>query len=124
MLSSFPVAVLVGIVLGFLSGLGVGGGTFLMLWLTLVLGMDPQSARCINLLFFIPCAICSSLFRWKQGTLPIKKLIVPILLGCIMAGIFSFWGSTLDTTVIKKIFGGLLIFAGIRELTYRPRQRN
>ena len=124
MLSSFPVAVLVGIVLGFLSGLGVGGGTFLMLWLTLVLGMDPQSARCINLLFFIPCAICSSLFRWKQGTLPIKKLIVPILLGCIMAGIFSFWGSTLDTAVIKKIFGGLLIFAGIRELTYRPRQRN
>jgi len=113
-----------GIVLGFLSGLGVGGGTFLMLWLTLVLGMDPQSARCINLLFFIPCAICSSLFRWKQGTLPIKKLIVPVLLGCIMAGIFSFWGSTLDTAVIKKIFGGLLIFAGIRELTYRPRQRN
>jgi len=124
MLSSFPVAVLMGIVLGFLSGLGVGGGTFLMLWLTLVLGMDPQSARCINLLFFIPCAICSSLFRWKQGTLPIKKLIVPVLLGCIMAGIFSFWGSTLDTAVIKKIFGGLLIFAGIRELTYRPRQRN
>ena len=124
MLSSFPVSVLVGIVLGFLSGLGVGGGTFLMLWLTLVLGMDPQSARCINLLFFIPCAICSSLFRWKQGTLPIKKLIVPVLLGCIMAGIFSFWGSTLDTAVIKKIFGGLLIFAGIRELTYRPRQRN
>lgn len=124
MLSSFPVAVLMGIVLGFLSGLGVGGGTFLMLWLTLVLGMDPQSARCINLLFFIPCAICSSLFRWKQGTLPIKKLIVPVLLGCIMAGIFSFWGSTLDTAVIKKIFGGLLIFAGIRELTYRPRPRN
>ena len=90
-----------------------------MLWLTLVVGLDPYTARCINLLFFIPCALCSSLFRWKQGSLPIKKLVLPIILGGTMAGIFSFLGSQLDTEVFKKIFGGLLLLCGIKELLYK-----
>ena len=37
MLESLPVALIVGTLLGFLTGLGVGGGSLLILWLTLVL---------------------------------------------------------------------------------------
>jgi len=54
MLESFPVLLAIGSVLGFLAGLGVGGGSLLMLWLTLVIGTDHSVARNINLLFFIP----------------------------------------------------------------------
>ena len=56
MLESLPVMLLVGIVLGVLSGLGIGGGSLLILWLTFVLGMDHETARGINLLFFVPSA--------------------------------------------------------------------
>ena len=45
MLESIPVMLIVGTVLGFLSGLGIGGGSLLILWLTMVLGSDPITAR-------------------------------------------------------------------------------
>ena len=34
MLESLPVIIIVGTVLGFLSGLGIGGGSLLIIWLT------------------------------------------------------------------------------------------
>ena len=45
MLESLPVAVIIGTVLGFLSGLGIGGGSLLILWLTAVLhtGLTPAA---------------------------------------------------------------------------------
>lgn len=118
---SFPIAAIVGLVLGFLAGLGIGGGSLLMLWLTLIVGMSPEEARCINLMFFIPCALCSSIFRLRQKTLPIKKILLPMALGCIMAAGCSFLSNRLDTDLLKKIFGFLLLFTGIRELLYKPK---
>ena len=122
MLESFPIAVLAGILLGFLSGLGIGGGSLLMLWLTLVLGMDHTSARGINLLFFIPSALIACLFRWKQGALQWKQILPAIIAGCAAAAVFSWLSMYLDTPVIKKLFGILLIATGLRELFYRPRK--
>ncbi len=122
MLNSYPVSIAVGIILGFLSGLGIGGGSLLILWLTLVLGMPAENARSINLLFFIPAAVIACLFRWKQGSLPLKKLWLSILLGCAAAGLLSWVGTFLDTDILKKIFGALLIVTGLRELFYRPRK--
>lgn len=122
MVGSFPVAIVVGLVFGFLAGLGIGGGSLLMMWLTLIVGMEPFSARCINLLFFIPCAICSSIFRWRQGDLPIKKLIAPIIVGAIFAGVFSYFSAMLDTQALQKVFGGLLILTGLREIFYQPKR--
>ena len=75
MLESFPFVLFVGTILGFLSALGVGGGSLLILWLTLIVNMDHNAARLINLLFFIPSAIVASVFRWKQGVLEIKRIM-------------------------------------------------
>ena len=121
MLESFPFALLVGVVLGYLAGLGVGGGSLLILWLTLVLGAPSQSARLINLMFFITAAGAVSIFRWKQGMLPLKKILPAIITGSIAAGIFSWVGLRLDAGLLKKLFGILLLFTGVRELFYRPR---
>lgn len=119
---SFPIAALVGAILGFLAGLGIGGGSLLMLWLTLIAGVSPMDARSINLMFFLPCAICSSLFRLKQGTLPIKKVLVPTALGCAMAAGCSYLSNRLDMEILKKIFGLMLLLTGIREILYKPKK--
>lgn len=111
----------IGCILGFLAGLGVGGGSLLILWLTLVLDMDPLTARSINLMFFIPCALCSSAFRIKQGDLPIKKLLLPMMLGGITAAGTSLIGPHLNAELLKKLFGILLLLTGIREVFYRPK---
>lgn len=111
----------IGALLGFLAGIGVGGGSLLVLWLTVALGTDPVQARCMNLLFFIPCALCASILRWRQGTLNFKKLLPPIVLGCISTGVFSWVSNAIDTGLLKKIFGLLLLCTGIREVCYRPK---
>lgn len=122
MLSSFPITLIVGSLLGFLSGLGVGGGSLLLLWLTLVLNLDPQTARSINLLFFLPSALIACCFRKKQGSLEIKPLIPAILAGCAAAAIFSWISNRINIDILKKGFGILLLIAGTRELLYRPRK--
>lgn len=122
MLESLPVVLLIGTVLGFLAGIGVGGGSLLVLWLTLILGMDHPQARLINLLFFLPSAIVASVFRWRQGTLQIRKIVPAIICGCIAAGISSYFSSAIDIAVLRKLFGGLLLITGLRELFYRPRK--
>lgn len=123
MVNSLPVMLLVGTGLGFLSGLGTGGGSLLILWLTFAVGMDQPEARAINLMFFIPSALIACLFRWKQGKLDIKKVLPAIISGCIFAGIFSWLSTVWDTWLLKKLFGCLLIFTAIRELLYRNQKK-
>ena len=122
MLESLPVTLAVGTILGFLAGLGIGGGSLLILWLTMVLGMAHPEARSINLLFFIPSALVACFFRWKQGCIHWKQIFPAILCGCISAAVFSWLGTRLDLALLKKCFGGLLILTGLRELFYRPKK--
>ena len=120
-LESIPVAILMGTLLGFLSGLGIGGGSLLILWLTVVLNTDPSTARNINLLFFLPSAVISCTIRIKQGNLRIKKLLPAIIAGCISAAVCSVISVKLNVNVLKKLFGIVLLATGLRELFYRPR---
>lgn len=122
MLESFPFAAAVGAVLGFLAGLGVGGGSLLMLWLTVVLGTQYTTARTINLLFFIPTALISCFFRRKQNTLDFRKILPAMLCGTVSAAVFSLLSSHLELEMLKKLFGVLLLVTGLRELFYRPRK--
>lgn len=121
MLNSLPVTLLVSTVLGFLAGLGIGGGSLLMLWLTAILGMEHPAARGINLLFFLPCAVISCLFRWKQGKLKFRHVLPAIISGCISAAVFAWLSGTIRLDVLQKLFGILLLATGLRELFYRPR---
>lgn len=121
MLNSFPVVIAVSTLFGFLAGIGVGGGSLLIMWLTLVLHTPHPQARILNLLFFLPSAIIASLFRWKQGKLEIKKILPAILAGSIGAAVFSVVSSHIDVEILKKAFGILLLVTGIRELLYKPK---
>lgn len=123
MLESLPVMLLVGTALGFLGGIGVGGGSLLILWLTAVLGMEHSIARNINLLFFLPCAAVATFFRWRQGGLDLRKVLPAILCGCVAAFFFSRLSTRLDTALLQKIFGGLLLLTGLRELFWRPHKK-
>ena len=122
MLDSVWIALPVSTLLGLLSGLGTGGGSMLILWLTVVLGMDPQTARAINLMFFLPSALVATALRWKKNALDLKTILPAILSGCAAAAAGAWLGTVLDLDLLKKLFGGLLIFTGIRELLYKPKE--
>ena len=122
MVTAFPFQVLLGTVLGFLSGIGTGGGSLLLLWLTVIAGIPPETARSINLLFFIPCALIACCFRWNRGLPDLKTLLPAILSGCISAVLFSWLGTDMNTRLLKKLFGGLLMVTGFRELLYKNKK--
>jgi len=121
MLESLPVSITIGTLMGFLAGLGVGGGSLLILWLTMVLDMSQEAARSINLLFFLPAAIITSLFRWRQGKLEFRRILPAQLAGIASAILFTSLARNLDTELLQKYFGFLLLITGLRELFYRPR---
>ena len=56
-MSEFLIPLLCGLGASIISAWGVGGGTLLLLVMTLFLGVDQRTAQGINLLFFLPTAI-------------------------------------------------------------------
>lgn len=122
MLNSFPLSALVGLALGLLAGLGTGGGSLLLLWLTLLAGVEADTAQTVNLLFFLTSAASVSLLRLRKGNLQIKKILPGILAGCAGAAAFSVLGRYLNAEILKMAFGVLLLLTGLRELLYRPRK--
>lgn len=117
------VNVLVGAGLGFLSGLGVGGGSLLLLWLTLVVGLPQSEARVMNLMFFVPCALLATAFRWKQSKLD-KRLLLP----AVAAGLAGAWlgniiGPGIDKEILRRAFGVMFLLCGIRELRWSAQKQ-
>ena len=123
MVNSNLFQILVAALLGTLAGLGVGGGSLLMLWLTSAAGVAYPEARTINLLFFLPCALISTLFRWRQGSISPKNLLPAIAAGAGCAILGAWLSGQLHLQLLKKLFGGLLILTGIRELLYKPKRK-
>ena len=112
---------LIGAALGFLSGLGVGGGSLLLLWLTLVMGVDQPTARVMNLQFFLPCALVATAFRWKQSR-PDWRLALPaIAAGLLGALAGNYLGPILNKDLLKKALGILFLATGLRELRWKPK---
>ena len=60
---------LIGAATGVLSAWGVGGGTLLLLCMTLLLGVEQTEAQGVNLLYFLPTAGVSLLYHRKNGYL-------------------------------------------------------
>lgn len=119
---NFLFTFLIASLLGFLAGMGVGGGSLLLLWLTQVAMLEHTQARIINLLFFLPAAFLATLFRKKQNLLEPGITLPAIVCGCAAAIVFSRISTFLNVDQLKKLLGVLLIFTGIREVFYRPRK--
>ena len=116
-------SLLIGTLLGFLSGLGIGGGSLLMLWLTLVLNMEQSAARTVNLWFFLPAAAVACYYRRRQGTLNLRQMLPAIAAGCLGAVLGTKLGENLATELLKKGFGILLLVTGIREILWKPKKK-
>lgn len=115
-LQNWVLPVVIGGLAGIMSGFGVGGGTILLVYLTLVLNMDQHLAQGINLLYFLPAALLALPTHVKNGYIEKSVLLPAISTGLVMAA-FAAWISTgLDVHLLRKIFGGFLSCMGLWEL--------
>ena len=120
MLDCFAAKMIVGTILGTLSGLGVGGGSLLMLWLTLVAGVETATARLINLMNFLPAAGISLLLYRKCPTSK-EKLVPAVFTGVVCAIILSIASTFIDTDQFRKPFGVLLVLIALKEIRFRKK---
>lgn len=105
-----------GILSGILGAMGMGGGGVLIICLTLFMNVAQQTAQGINLIFFIPTAIIAVLIYTKKHLIKWKIAIPFAILGIVGTIAGSMISQNLDGSVLSKLFGGLLLIMGIREL--------
>ena len=114
----------VGAATGVLSGFGVGGGTLLLVYLTAVAGVDQHLAQGINLLYFLPAGLLALPAHVRNGYVEKKALLPCISAGLLCAALCAWAATGLDTSLLRKLFGGFLILIGLRELLGRGTGKN
>ena len=101
--------IIIGTASGIVSAMGMGGGTILILCLSLFLGKDQHIAQGANLVFFIPTSVVSIFMNIKQKLIKWKIGIVVGIFGIIGAAIGAKISVNLDTNKLKLYFGIFLL---------------
>jgi len=97
---------------GVLSAWGVGGGTLLLVCMTLFLGVGHREAQAVNLIFFLPTAGISLFFHRKNGFLDKgvwRQAAVPGVLASLAGALAA---TAVDVSLLRKPFGLFLLYSG------------
>lgn len=97
---------------GALSAWGVGGGTLLLVVMTLLLGVDHRTAQAVNLLFFLPTAGIGLLFHGKNGYLDKTTWRQAAIPGTIVSLAAALLSLSVDVSLLRKPFGLFLLWSG------------
>lgn len=94
----------------------MGGGTILILLLSIFLNIDQHVAQATNLVFFIPTAISAIIVGIKNKNIK-WKLAIPIIISGIIGAIISANISThMNVKILKKLFGIFLLLIASYEI--------
>lgn len=107
---------LIGFCSGIISGMGIGGGTILIPALLFLTDIDQQQAQGVNLIYFIPTAVTALITHQKKGNLDWKTAKPIALLGLAGAAAGAFLAVSLESEILRKIFGGFLFLMGLSEI--------
>lgn len=111
-MKEFWIPFLLSVATGILSGWGVGGGTLLLVCMTLLIGIDHRQAQAVNLLFFLPTAALSLWFHRKNGLLDKTVWAQAAVPGTAAALLGSLGSLAVDVTFLRKPFGIFLLITG------------
>ena len=123
------IEILTGFISGIVSGTGMGGGTILILCLSIFLGINQKIAQATNLIFFIPTSIAAIYINIKEKKINFKVAKIIIFFGIIGAIIGALIAQNMDTKLLKKSFGIFLAFIAVHEIyvifkMYKNRKNN
>ena len=103
---------IVSFIVSILSGLGIGGGGLLVIWLALVEGVEQLTAQGINLIYFLFSSGAAMLVHLTKRRMNLKLIAFMALFGMVGATIGSLLAQKTDPTIIKRCFGWLLLISG------------
>ena len=108
--------VITGIIAGIASGLGMGGGTVLILILTVFLGIEQHIAQATNLIFFIPTSIAAIIVNFRNKIVDKKLAITIAIFGVTGAILGAIVANRTNVANLRKYFGIFLAIIAIYEI--------
>ncbi len=99
---------------GALSSMGFGGGTVLIIFLTLFLSYPQQKAQGINLMFYVVSTLIPVIIYQKKKLIDKKRAITLGLGGACGVALGYFFMGKIPTEYLSKLFGGFVIIVGIK----------
>ena len=94
----------------------MGGGTILILLLSLILNLNQHVAQATNLVFFIPTALTATIVNVRNKNINWKDAIPVTIIGVIGSIIGATISSGMNVQVLRKLFGIFLIAIAIYEI--------
>ncbi|MBE6587522.1 MAG: sulfite exporter TauE/SafE family protein [Ruminococcaceae bacterium] len=98
--------------MGALSGMGIGGGGLLVIYLTLVRGTDQISAQGLNLYFFLFASAAALFVHCTKRRINYPLVLILAAFGMPMSFAGSLAASAARPETVRVIFGVMLIIAG------------
>lgn len=108
--------ILIGVLSGIVTGLGMGGGSILILILTTFMSVEQHTAQAANLIFFVPTAITAIIVHFRNGNVEKKvgnKLLYTIIIGAMLGAYLT---SIVNSENLRRYFGIFLLAVGILEI--------
>lgn len=107
---------LIGLLTGVVSGFGIGGGSLLILYLTGVCGVDQYTAGGVNLVYFLCCAPPALVSHVRRGLIDKQAALWCAAAGAVTTVAASFAAAAVSTALLRRLFGVVLLYVGVREL--------
>lgn len=106
----------VSLIIATLSGMGVGGGGLLVIYLTLFENTDQIIAQGANLCFFIAAALTSTIYNLYKKKIVWKTTLVLSISGAVFSLLGAWVAGIINPQILRKIFGAMLIVSGFLSL--------
>lgn len=118
------VSILASFFAGVFGAMGLGGGSVLIIYLTVFAGVNQLTAQGINLIFFLPTALVAIFIYSKKRIIKWKNIIPIMVFGAIGTLISSFFVGMLNANFIKIIFGLVIVVYGFYEIFGKDKAHN
>lgn len=121
--------IIFGLISGIVTGLGMGGGTVLILLLSLFKGVEQHIAQATNLVFFIPTAIAAIIMNLRHKNIDIKLAINISFFGIIGAIVGAIISNNINSVNLRKYFAIFIFIIALHEVyelykEYKNKRKN
>ena len=108
--------VLAGLISGVFAGMGMGGGTFLIPILTLILSVSQTHAQLVNLIVFAVSSVVVLIIQAKHKLLSFDSFWLISITSCLVSLFGAIFALSLDSKILKYVFAGFLCFVGVAQI--------
>lgn len=115
-MNNFIIVFSASLIAGALGAMGLGGGSVLILYLTLFCNTPQLTAQGINLIFFLPTALIATIIYSVKKEIKFKTVSYIVLGGIPSTVLFGYLAGFVKTEILSKIFGGLVLIFGIWQI--------